>query len=134
MGPTSSSTFVDTNNPFSVTYGTGSVSGDIITDNLAIAGLQLNTHTFGVATTESVDFSDDSTPFDGLMGLAQSVRLHLVPSRKFDINIIHQTLSEQKTATPIEALATNGLVKSAVIGYKISRLLDNKNDGEITFG
>jgi len=116
LGTTSSSSFVDTNNPFSVTYGTGSVSGDIVTDNLAIAGLQLNTHTFGVATTESVDFSDDSTPFDGLMGLAQS------------------SLSEQKTLTPIEALAKNGLVNSAIIGYKISRLLDNKNDGEITFG
>jgi len=66
---------VDTSKPFSVTYGTGSVSGDIITDNIAIAGLQLNQHTFGVATTESVDFSDNSTPFDGLMGLAQSVSL-----------------------------------------------------------
>ena len=66
---------MDTSKPFSVTYGTGSVSGDIITDNIAIAGLQLNQHTFGVATTESVDFSDNSTPFDGLMGLAQSVSL-----------------------------------------------------------
>ncbi|KAF9453437.1 acid protease [Macrolepiota fuliginosa MF-IS2] len=116
LGTTASSTFVDTNAPFSVTYGTGSVSGDIITDNLAIAGLQLTGHTFGVATTESVDFSSNTTPFDGLMGLAQS------------------TLSEQKTATPIEALASQKLVNAAVIGYKISRLADNKNDGEITFG
>lgn len=69
---------MNTDKPFSVTYGTGSVSGDIITDNIAIAGLQLNQHTFGVATTESVDFSDNSTPFDGLMGLAQSVGLLFV--------------------------------------------------------
>ena len=69
---------MNTGKPFSVTYGTGSVSGDIITDNIAIAGLQLNQHTFGVATTESVDFSDNSTPFDGLMGLAQSVGLLFV--------------------------------------------------------
>ncbi|KXN91695.1 putative aspartic-type endopeptidase CTSD [Leucoagaricus sp. SymC.cos] len=116
LGSQSSSSFVDTNQPFSVTYGTGSVSGDIITDNIAIAGLQLNQHTFGVATTESADFSDNTTPFDGLMGLAQS------------------TLSEQKTLTPIEALAKQGVVNQAVIGYKISRLADNKNDGEITFG
>ena len=66
---------MNTNKPFSVTYGTGSVSGDIITDNIAIASLQLDQHTFGVATTESVDFSDNSTPLDGLMGLAQSVSL-----------------------------------------------------------
>lgn len=51
------------------------MSGDIITDNIAIAGLALNNHTFGVANVESVDFSSDSTPFDGLMGLAQSVRV-----------------------------------------------------------
>ena len=43
-------------------------------------------------------------------------------------------LSEQKTATPIEALASNGLVQDAITSYKISRLADNLNDGEITFG
>jgi hypothetical protein len=116
LGPQSSSSFVDTNSPFSVTYGTGSVSGDIVTDNIAIAGLQLSQHTFGVATTESVDFSSDGTPFDGLMGLAQS------------------TLSEQQTLTPIESLAKANLVPAAITSYKISRLADNKNDGEITFG
>lgn len=45
-----------------------------MTDDVSIAGLALKTHTFGVALIESVDFSDDSIPFDGLMGLAQSVR------------------------------------------------------------
>ncbi|KAJ7914903.1 aspartic peptidase A1 [Mycena leptocephala] len=44
------------------------------------------------------------------------------------------TLSEQKTATPIEALASQGLVPAAITSYKISRALDAKNDGEITFG
>lgn len=67
---------MDTAAPFTVTYGSGSVSGDIVTDNVVVAGLALNAHTFGVATTESVDFSSDATPFDGLMGLAQSVRPH----------------------------------------------------------
>lgn len=38
-----------------------------------MAGLQLNKHTFGVANEESVQFSADTVPFDGLMGLAQSV-------------------------------------------------------------
>jgi len=116
LGTQSSSTFTDTKQPFSVTYGTGSVSGNIVTDDIVVAGLALKAHKFGVAATESVEFSDDSTPFDGLMGLAQS------------------TLSEQKTLTPIEALAANGLVKEAITSYKISRLADNKNDGEITFG
>jgi len=66
---------VNTNQPFSVTYGIGLVSGDIITDNIAIAGLQLDQHTFGVTAIEGVDSSDNSTPFDGLMGLAQPVSL-----------------------------------------------------------
>jgi hypothetical protein len=133
LGTQSSSSFVDTKKPFSVTYGTGSVSGDIITDNINIAGLQLNQHTFGVATTESVDFSAGFTPFDGLMGLAQSVsQVLLVPSVP-DL-IMNQTISSQQVLTPIEALAKQGTVEAAVIGYKISRLADNKNDGEITFG
>lgn len=79
LGNQSSSTFVDTNQPFQVSYGSGEVSGDIINDNVAIAGLALNNHTFGVATTESVDFSADTVPFDGLMGLAQSVSIQRLP-------------------------------------------------------
>jgi len=116
LGSQSSSTFVDTGNPFSVTYGTGEVSGDIITDNINVAGLALNQHTFGVATVESVDFSADSVPFDGLMGLAQS------------------TLSEQQTLTPVESLAQNNLISQAITSFKISRLADQLNDGEVTFG
>ncbi|EJF64597.1 acid protease [Dichomitus squalens LYAD-421 SS1] len=116
LGPQSSSTFTDTNKQFQVTYGTGNVQGDIIQDNIVVAGLALNAHTFGVATAESVDFSSDSVPFDGLMGLAQS------------------TLSEQGVLTPVEALAQAGLIGDAITSYKISRLADNKNDGEITFG
>jgi len=116
LGSTSSSTFVDTGKPFAVTYGTGDVKGDIVTDNIAIAGLALNAHTFGVANSESVQFADDSVPFDGLMGLAQS------------------TLSEQQTLTPIESLAAANLVAAPIMGFKIPRLADAKNDGEITFG
>lgn len=116
LGNQSSSSFVDTGKPFEVTYGTGQVSGDIVNDDITIAGLTLNAHTFGVANTESVDFSSDSTPFDGLMGLAQS------------------TLSQQQTPTPIESLASAGLVPDSIVSYKISRLADNLNDGEITFG
>ncbi|KDR78920.1 hypothetical protein GALMADRAFT_244580 [Galerina marginata CBS 339.88] len=116
LGTQSSSSFVDSGNPFSVTYGTGQVDGDIVTDDISIAGLTLKDHTFGVANTESVDFSSDSTPFDGLMGLAQS------------------SLSEQQTPTPVESLASANLIPDSIVSYKISRLADNLNDGEITFG
>jgi hypothetical protein len=46
----------------------------------------------------------------------------------------HQSLSEQQTPTPIEALAAKGLIKEAITSFKISRVADKKNDGEITFG
>lgn len=107
---------MDTQKPFNVTYGTGSVQGNIITDDVSIAGLKLPGHTFGVATVETDDFSSDKTLFDGIMGVAQS------------------TLSEQKTLTPVESLAKTGQIKEAITSFKISRVADQKNDGEVTFG
>ena len=74
LGTSSSSSFVQVGKQFEVTYGTGQVSGVTVSDNVNIAGLALNNHTFGVANVESTDFSADTVPFDGLMGLAQSVR------------------------------------------------------------
>jgi hypothetical protein len=116
LGTTSSSSFKASNQQFQVTYGTGSVAGTIVQDNFEVAGLQLNAHTFGTADVESVEFSDVSTPFDGLMGLAQS------------------SLSNQKVATPPEAMKASGLINAAITSYKIPRLADAKADGEVTFG
>ena len=116
LGTTTSSSFKDLGKTFQVTYGTGQVAGNIITDDVVIAGLKLPTHTFGAATVESVEFSSNDTPFDGLVGLAKS------------------TLSNQKVDTPPESLAKAGLIQSAITSYKISRLADGKNDGQITFG
>ena len=42
--------------------------------------------------------------------------------------------SSQGQLTPIESLAAQGSVPAAIVSYKISRLADKKNDGEITFG
>jgi hypothetical protein len=92
------------------------VQGNIVTDDLVVAGLKLPGHTFGVAANETEDFSSSGTLFDGIMGLAQS------------------TLSEQQTLTPVEALAKAGLIKDSIVSYKISRLGDKKNDGEATLG
>jgi hypothetical protein len=36
--------------------------------------------------------------------------------------------------TPPESLAKAGQIKEAIVSYKISRLADQKNDGEVTFG
>jgi Eukaryotic aspartyl protease len=71
LGPSTSSSFVATNNTFNITYGLGAVNGTIVMDNIKIAGLSLTNHTFGVANQESENFASSS--YDGLMGLASSV-------------------------------------------------------------
>jgi Eukaryotic aspartyl protease len=50
------------------------------------------------------------------------------------ISFTLKTLSEQKTLTPVESLAQNGLINDAITSFKLSRLADQKNDGEVTFG
>jgi hypothetical protein len=114
LGQQSSSSFVDTQTAFNVTYGLGSVSGSIIKDDIAVAGLTLSGHTFGVAKIETDNFV--ASQFDGIMGVAQS------------------SLSEQRTLTPVESLAEAGAIKDAIVSFKISRLADQKNDGQVTFG
>lgn len=116
LGSKTSTSFVAGNTPFQVTYGTGSVDGTLVQDIVHIAGLSLPAHSFGVATSESIQFGANSIPFEGLMGLAKS------------------SLSNQKVPTPIEALKASGLVSSSQIGYHLARLSDGTNDGEITFG
>lgn len=116
LGTQSSTSFVDTNKAFQVTYGSGAVAGDIVTDDVTVAGLALPKHTFGVATQETQDFASDAVPFDGLMGLAQS------------------TLSEQGVLTPVESLAQNGDIADAITSFKLGRVADGTNDGEVTFG
>ncbi|BGP20673.1 hypothetical protein JCM10213v2_008836 [Rhodosporidiobolus nylandii] len=118
LGPFTSTSFVDSGIPWSVTYGTGDVAGTTVTDDAVLAGLPIKALQFGAVTHESNDFSDPSVPFDGLMGLARS------------------SLASQSIPTPIERMASDGLVLSAQMGYKLGRVADGegKNDGEVTFG
>ncbi|KAG8743806.1 hypothetical protein FRC10_011354 [Ceratobasidium sp. 414] len=84
LGTQSSSSFKSLGQNFQVTYGTGQVKGDIITDDVVVAGLKLPAHTFGVAAEESVDFSSNDMPFDGLVSLAQSILANQTISRLAD--------------------------------------------------
>lgn len=95
-------------------YGSGNVIGNLVQDNVILGNLSLPRHSFGVANVESSGLAQAS--FDGIMGLGQS------------------GLSQQKLPTPVEALASAGVIDQAIVGYKIPRLADSKNDGEITFG
>lgn len=57
LGNTFSSSFVDTNKHWSIAYGTGSVSGHIVNDDVRVAGLKLKSLKFGVASHETSEFS-----------------------------------------------------------------------------
>ena len=43
-------------------------------------------------------------------------------------------MSNQGVPTPPEALASAGLIQDAIVSYKIPRLADGLNDGQVTFG
>lgn len=118
LGSSTSSTYKSGSKNFSITYGTGSLSGHTATDTLKIGGYSLQNKTLGVATKESTDFSSSETPFDGLMGLANA------------------QLASTGAPTPIDSLYSKGLVSQPVMGYHLGRSADGRsnNDGEVTFG
>ena len=75
----------------------------------------LNQHVFGMALIEPEALTVDAS-YDGIMGLAIS------------------SLSRQNVSTPVESLAKQGSISEAITSYKISRIADGLNDGEIMFG
>ncbi|KAJ6496455.1 aspartic peptidase A1 [Mycena vitilis] len=56
LGKHSSSSFRDSGRPWSITYGSGTVSGTLVEDHVAFAGFTLRNHTCGVASNESSQF------------------------------------------------------------------------------
>ncbi|TFK40260.1 aspartic peptidase domain-containing protein [Crucibulum laeve] len=116
LGPHTSTTFNDTMEQWSITYGTGAVSGHLVQDDITIAGLKYSRLKFGVARNASDEFTSNTIPFDGLLGFAKS------------------TISQQQTPTLLESLHKVGLIKNAIASYKIPRLADGKDDGELTLG
>ncbi|KAI0426312.1 aspartic peptidase domain-containing protein [Xylaria sp. FL1042] len=107
FGPDDSKTYNDTGKAYSVEYGTGSVRGTVVEDNLTLAGLSVNLQ-FGVANTTSDQFTQ--FPFDGILGLATS------------------------SNTWLSAVMDAKLIDSNLFGISLSRSSDGTNDGEIVFG
>jgi len=101
--------------PFSVTYGTGSVSGTTASDTIHIGSLS-TTLTFGVANNVSQEFS--SYPMDGIMGIGRG-------------DNVEGTIEAPQL---IEELANAGLVSSKIYGVHLGRAADGANDGELNIG
>ncbi|KXN91696.1 putative aspartic-type endopeptidase CTSD [Leucoagaricus sp. SymC.cos] len=116
LGSSTSSTFKDLHQPWSIDYNTGRVSGTLVQDNISLAGLHLEEFEFGVASKESPEFTGQDVLFDGLAGVAKS------------------SISRQKVNPLVEALHKSGAIKDSIVSFRIPRAADNKHDGEMTLG
>ncbi|KAK6825199.1 aspartic-type endopeptidase (CtsD) [Apiospora arundinis] len=105
-----SSTLKDSGKSFSVEYGSGSVSGSLVTDTVKIAGMTV-TMDFGLAKTTSQQFT--SFPFDGILGLS---------------------IGNGGPQNFLVALKGAKVVDTNVFAVSLSRNADGLNDGEIAFG
>ncbi|RDW91528.1 hypothetical protein BP5796_02693 [Coleophoma crateriformis] len=110
FGPADSTTYKSSTETFSVSYGSGSVSGTLATDSLTLAGLTFSM-TLGNANLTSADFT--AFPFDGILGLSMATG-----------------------ATPnfVQTLVSSKSLKSNLFGISINRAEDGTNTGEINFG
>ena len=106
----SSKTLKDQAKPFAVEYGSGSVSGSLVTDTVKIAGLSVAMD-FGLTNVTSDEFTQ--FPFEGILGLS---------------------IGNGGPQNFLVALKNAKLVDSNVFAVSLSRSADGFNDGEITFG
>jgi cathepsin D len=113
FGASDSNTLDITNNTWSLTYGTGEVTGVVASDTVAFANYSIDLG-FGLAQTASNDFN--YYPMDGILGLGrQSSNVLGVP-------------------TVMEELDSQNLLRSNIIGIHLQRSSTGDKDGQITFG
>jgi hypothetical protein len=113
FGTTDSETLNTTTSPWTVSYGTGTVSGVLASDMVALANYSIDLG-FGLATTTSDDFNN--YPMDGILGLGRP------DSNKLD------------TPSLMSLMASQELLQSNILGIHLQRAGDGATDGQITFG
>ena len=113
FGANDSATYATGGGDFFIQYATGNVSGDIITDQVSFAGINVNME-FGVAKTTTDEFVN--YPIDGILGLART------PGPGPTI------------PTFLQILQKNNVLKQNIFGMNLERAADGTNDGEINFG
>lgn len=118
LGQSSSQSLKTTKDNYKISYGSGNVGVTLVKDSFSIAGLSLDSLTFGMANSESDDFGADKIPFDGLIGLGGS------------------SLSITKQDTLVNALAKANKISKPIVGLRLGRAADGTsgNKGQITFG
>lgn len=116
LGSSNSKSLQMQNQNYKVSYGTGSVSVTKASDTMTIAGMKLNNYNIAIATKETSEFGGGDIPFDGLLGLGGA------------------GLSTTGAQSPIDALYKSHAVKAPVVGYRLGRVADGSNRGQVTFG
>ncbi|KAK7057247.1 acid protease [Favolaschia claudopus] len=113
--PSMSSTYNDSDESFTVSYGSGAVSGKLVQDVVSIAGLTVPSQSFGIVSEASGDFND--LPNDGLLGLAFG------------------SIAQSKKPTFFESLIAGGQVSPLFSIHFARRPADHgHDDSEMCFG
>ncbi|KAJ3915435.1 aspartic peptidase domain-containing protein [Lentinula edodes] len=96
-----SSTYVDQDRRFAVSYGSGTVYGTTASDTVGIAGTAVLNQTFGVVYRESQDFQE--YPNDGILGMAFG------------------TISRSRSSTVFETMMKQGKLKWPCFSIHLAR-------------
>jgi hypothetical protein len=110
FAPSDSKTYADVKQIFSIGYGSGNVSGELVRDTLAVAGVSLSM-IFGVASDVSTTFVH--YPFDGILGVS---------------------MADGATDNFLAVAKAGKTLKSNMFSVALSRNSDGPNTGEVTFG
>lgn len=122
FGPGDSNTYTDNQKPFSISYGTGKVEGNLVTDTISVAGISVK-YSFGLASKASDDFTRFA--FDGILGMSMSLGSgdnflkRLADDKKLDKNLFGVALNRASDGTSgeIRIGATNPDKYTGPIGY-----------------
>ncbi|GAO19085.1 hypothetical protein UVI_02042150 [Ustilaginoidea virens] len=110
FGSGDSDTLVEAKKSFTISYGTGTVQGSIVSDAISVAGISVQ-YSFGLASKTSDDFAYFA--FDGILGMS---------------------MSQGASANFLKTLADAKKLDKNIFGVSLNRASDGTNEGEIRFG